>query len=364
MKYFIISGEPSGDQHISTIIEQIKHKDPNAQFEGFGGQNMHNSGVKIHRTLKYLSFMGFTEVLKNIFTVFRNFQIAKRCILGFHPDVVIFVDYPGFNLKMSRWCKLHGYKTAYYISPQVWAWKPKRIETIKKYIDLMLCILPFEIDFYAKRNIKAYYVGHPLVDKIEHYSVAVEKENKPTIALFPGSRKQEIEKHLPILLAVTSFFKDYKIQIAGAENIGDDFYNKICGTKIELERNNHYTLLANAKAAIIASGTATLEAALLNTSAIVIFKTNWINYWLAKQFILVKNIALPNIIADKIIYKEFIQSDCNAINLKNELYKLLQNQNETQISNQIKDILVNPHPIIDAAELIYQLAKNDNIANL
>lgn len=332
MKYYIIAGEASGDLHASNLIKEIKYLDENAVFRGWGGDLMKSHGVELVKHYKDTAFMGFVEVLFHLRAIFRNIDYCKKDIAIFKPDVLILVDYPGFNLRIAEYAKKAGLKVIYYISPQVWAWKESRVKKMKRVIDKMLVILPFEKDFFKKHNWDVEFVGHPLLDAIHNYSNAPKEcffdennivKNK-IIALIPGSRKQEISKMLPIMLSIVENFKDYQFVVAGAPSIPSEYYKELIKNhNIRIVYNQTYALMQNATAALVTSGTATLETALFEVPEVVCYKGNPISFWLAKKLVKVKYISLANLIMDREIIKELIQSDLNKENLEKELKKLL-----------------------------------------
>lgn len=331
MKYFIIAGEASGDLHGSNVVKEIYKLDKLAVFKGIGGDLLKDNQVEILFGLDRLAFMGFYEVLKNLRTIRRNFKEIKQAILDFKPDVVILLDYPGFNLRMAKWCKQHGFKVAYYISPQIWAWKKNRVEVVKKYVDIMLCILPFEKAFYEKHGYKnVHFVGHPLLDIfpndkiIQHSTFNIQRSS--LIALLPGSRKQEINSLLPLMLQSAQNFPTEKFIITGISRL-KDLYPKSFPANVTLVFDKTHEILQNAKAAIVCSGTATLETALFNVPQVVIYKTSWLNYQIGKRLAKVDFISLPNLIANQKVVTELIQQDCNVTQITSELKNLLQNSN-------------------------------------
>ena len=333
MKYYIIAGEPSGDIYGSRLIKEILKQNPNAKVRCWGGELMSNSGGELIMHYKDLAFMGFFEVIKNIFKIFKNMSFCKSDILNFDPDKVIFIDYPGFNLRVAKWAKKKKFNTYFYISPQIWAWKESRIKKIKKYIDQMYVILPFEKDFYKKHNHNVQYFGHPLVNIIDQSikSLNQKNKNKPTIAILPGSRKQEIELILDKVLNIINDFDKYEFIIAGLDHINIKTYQKIIkskGLNVKIIFNQTYELLKKSDAAIVTSGTATLETALIGTPQLVCYVTNKFNMFLAKLFVKVKFISLVNLILNKETVKEFIQSDVNSKNIKNELNLILTDKKE------------------------------------
>jgi lipid-A-disaccharide synthase len=323
LKYYIIAGEASGDLHGSNLVKQISLLDENAVFKGVGGENLKNANVDILFGLERLAFMGFYEVLKNIRTIRRNFKDVKNQMLQFQPDIVILIDYPGFNLRMAKWCKRQGFKVAYYISPQIWAWNESRIEIIKKYVDLVLCILPFEKSFYEKHNYtNAHFVGHPLLDcYFNRVDKSSENVTKQIIALLPGSRKQELQTLIPLMLETAKKFPHEKFVITGISRLAE-LYPTSLPQNVSILFDKTYEVLENAKAAIVCSGTATLETALFNVPQVVIYKTSWLNYQIGKRLAKVNFISLPNLIADKKLVEELIQHDCNTEKIAEEFRKL------------------------------------------
>ncbi|MEY3179524.1 MAG: hypothetical protein RJB42_1767 [Bacteroidota bacterium] len=338
MKYYIIAGEASGDLHGSRLINAILKNDPEATIRAWGGDKMEEAGATIIKHYRDLAFMGFTEVVSNISTILSNMKFCKNDICTFNPDVVVFIDYPGFNLPIAKFVKSKGYKTVYYISPQIWAWKEKRIHTIKKVVDKMMVILPFEKTFYEKWKYPVDYVGHPLIEIIDQYKLSLNKEEvilslgiptgKKIIALLPGSRKQEIAKKLPIMLESSNDFPEALFVVAQAPGISDDFITAYTNkyTNVKLIKNKTYDLLSIADAALVTSGTATLETALFRVPEIVCYKGSPISYAIAKKLIKVKYISLVNLIMDQPIVKELIQHELTAENIKQELKELLYNE--------------------------------------
>jgi lipid-A-disaccharide synthase len=330
MKYYIIAGEASGDLHGGNLIREIKQRDPAAEIRCWGGDLMQDAGATLVKHYRDLAFMGFVEVVANLRTILRNLDFCKQDIRQFQPDLLIFIDYPGFNLRVADWAKREGFHTVYYISPQVWAWKENRVKTIKASIDKMLVILPFELDFYRKWNYPVSYVGHPLAEVIEKYKQdnAQLERNPRMIALLPGSRKQEILKKLPVMLSVTPSFPDYEFVVAKAPGVSDDFYAPLLEKfpNVRTTTNATYAVLLQATAALVTSGTATLETALFGVPEVVCYKGNKISYLIAKRLIKVKYISLVNLIMDRLVVKELIQDDMNTQNLVAELKNLLHNQ--------------------------------------
>jgi lipid-A-disaccharide synthase len=330
MKYYIIAGEASGDLHGSNLIKEIKKLDTLATIRCWGGDMMEEAGATVVKHYKDLAFMGFIEVVKNLSTILNNLKFCKQDIQSFQPDVLILIDYPGFNLRIAKWAKEQGLKTIYYISPQVWAWKENRVKLIRNVVDKMLVILPFEKEFYeTKWDYKVEYVGHPLVQVIQEFvegDTYQSEYNKPVIAVLPGSRKQEILVKLPIMLEASKHFPQYQFVVAKAASIDDGFYETILshfpGTKSV--KNKTYSLLTHAKAALVTSGTATLETALFGVPQVVCYKGSTISYEIAKRLIKIKYISLVNLIMDRPVVKELIQNELTPANIIIELNALLQ----------------------------------------
>lgn len=336
MRYYIIAGEASGDMHAANLMKYLRKKDSEAVFCGFGGDLMKNEGLHIIKHYHDLAFMGFSQVLLNLRTIFKNLALCKNEILKFKPDVVILVDYPGFNLRIAKWLKTQKIKTFYYISPQIWAWNQKRGKKIKRLIDKTFCILPFEKDFYKKFDYEVEYVGHPLLDSLRLDSEPVDintfkekhqLDNRPIVAMLPGSREQEIKKVLPIMASIRGQFQDYQFVIACVSQFKPYFYNKfIHNQDIKLIYKDTRNLLRASKAALVTSGTASLETALLKVPEVICYKGGFLNYIIARRLIRVKYIGLPNLIMDKPMIKELIQNDLNSKNLEYELNLLLNDQ--------------------------------------
>jgi len=336
MKYYIIAGEASGDLHGSNLMKALYEEDSQADIRFWGGDLMQKAGGTLVKHYRELAFMGFIEVVFNLKTILSNITFCKKDILEFKPDVIIFIDYPGFNMRIAKWAKELNYKTHYYISPQIWAWKENRIKAIKQDVDKMFVILPFEKSFYEdKHHFPVDFVGHPLIDAIQNqppFDEAVfRKENqlgdKPIIALLPGSRKQEITKMLSVMLSVVDDFKDYEFVIAGAPSQEYEFYKQfISNENIAFISNKTYDLLRSSTAALVTSGTATLETALFKVPEVVCYKGSSISYQIAKRIITLKYISLVNLIMDQEVVTELIQADCNTKRIKEELQKLLEPQ--------------------------------------
>lgn len=331
MRYYIIAGEASGDLHGSNLIRELKKLDPMATIRCWGGDKMQAAGGELVKHYRDLAFMGFTEVLMNLRTIFRNLHFCKEDILQFKPDTLILIDYPGFNLRIAKWAKQQRLKVIYYISPQVWAWKENRVPMMKQCIDKMLVILPFEKDYYKNKwNWNVEYVGHPLVEVVETVRQSTVDSLQSTVgreivALLPGSRKQEISKKLPVMLEVSRDFPDHQFIIAKAPGVEEEFYSSLIKDypNVSHVSNQTYALLMQAKAALVTSGTATLETALFGVPEVVCYKGSPISYQIAKRVIKVKYISLVNLIMDRLVVHELIQHDLTPKNLSAELRQLL-----------------------------------------
>ncbi|MEC5173290.1 lipid-A-disaccharide synthase [Chryseobacterium nepalense] len=340
MKYYIIAGEASGDLHGSNLMKALKQKDPNAEFRFWGGDLMAKQGGTLVKHYRDLAFMGFLEVAMNLRTILNNIKFCKEDIQNNKPDVLILVDYPGFNLRIAKFAKEQGIKVVYYISPQLWAWKEGRVEIIRKYVDEMMVILPFEKDFYSKHGVYSHFVGHPLLDAIstleeintEDFKIQNGLNEKEIIALLPGSRKQEVEKMLQIMLSVRPYFKEYQFVIAGAPSLPKEFYEKYVDDNVHFVSNKTYDLLRCSKAALVTSGTATLETALLNIPEVVCYRGSKVSYAIAKRLVKnIKYISLVNLIMDREVVKELIQNDLNTNNLVEELKKILATEKRFEV---------------------------------
>lgn len=333
MKYYIIAGEASGDLHGSGLMKELKRIDPAARFRFWGGDLMVQAGGILVKHIRETSYMGFQEVFFNLRSIYANMMFCKRDISQYNPDALILIDYPGFNLRMARFAKKEGIRVFYYISPKVWAWNQSRVQMIKKYVDHMLTIFPFETEFYEKFGYKVDYVGNPLMDPLEYHSrveegpIEFNRKNKlsgkPVVSILPGSRIQEIKKSLPVMLSVTGYFQDYQFVIAGAPSIDSKVYSTYTKNDIPVLSNQTYSILHNSSAAMIVSGTATLEAALLGVPLVVCYRGSFLSYHIAKRFIKVKYISLVNLIMGREVVKELIQDEFNTRNLKYQLERLL-----------------------------------------
>jgi lipid-A-disaccharide synthase len=366
MKYYIIAGEASGDLHGSNLIKEIHKLDTTAKVRCWGGDKMQDAGASLVKHYRDLAFMGFTEVIKNLPTIFKNIAFCKKDIEHFEPDVLVLVDYPGFNMRIAKWAHKKNIKIVYYISPQIWAWKEKRVHAIKRDVDKMLVILPFEKDFYKKYNYKVDYVGHPLAEVITDFKNAhssIQKEN--IVALLPGSRKQEILVKLPIMLSVAKYFPTYKFVVAKAPGLQDEFYEDILRPydNVGSVSNETYALLCKSKAALVTSGTATLETALFAVPEIICYKGGKISYQIAKRLIKIKFIGLVNLIMDKEVVKELIQDELNEKNIVAELALLLtENEKSIQLKKEYEALFTllaaGGNASANAAEKIYTFIKN------
>ncbi len=369
MKYYVIAGEQSGDLHASNMMKELLLLDNKIEFKFWGGDLMEQvAHQKPTKHIKDLAFMGFVEVAKNIRTIFKNINFCKQDILAYKPDVLILVDYPGFNLRIADWAKQQGIRVLYYISPTIWAWKENRVEIVKRACEKMFVILPFEVAVYKKHNYNADYVGHPLLDAIEQEKknlptkeVFLSKnnlDNKPIIAVLPGSRKQEIEKMFSIMLEVVKDFPDYQFVIAGTTNLPKEAYQKALDKNLHVVFNQTYALMHNAHAGIIKSGTSTLESALFKLPQVCCYKGGTVSYSIARMVVgdRVKYISLPNLIMDKPVVKELIQTDLTPKNLTAELNLLLAGEARTTMLaeyDKLITLLGNSGASKKVAKLIY-----------
>lgn len=335
MKYYILAGEASGDLHASNLIKEIALIDPQAQFRGFGGDLMEKAGMTVLKHYRDMAFMGIVPVIMNLRTIKKNFRFCEQDLLAFNPDVLILVDYPGFNLRMAKFAKAHNIPTFYYISPKIWAWKQKRVHRVKAYVDEMFTILPFENEFYSKFDYKVNYVGNPLLDAILEKRTAPDYprfyaenklQDKPVLAILPGSRKGEISVLLPTMLEAASRFPEFQCVIAGAPNMGAEFYKPFLKAHpAPIIWGKTYEILIHSRAAIVSSGTATLETAILNVPQVVVYQLtpNWLFIYLKKYFLKTRWVSLVNIILQKEAVTELIQSDFTLENIVRELEKIV-----------------------------------------
>ena len=348
MKYYIIAGEASGDLHGSNLMKALYKEDVTADIRFWGGDLMQDVGGTLVKHYRELAFMGFSEVVMNLKTILNNIKICKADIEKFNPDLIIFIDYPGFNMRIAKWAKLKGIKTHYYIAPQIWAWKENRIKAVKRDFDKLFVILPFEKDFFEiKHHFPVEFVGHPLIEAIHNRiktdEASFRKENnlneKPIIAILPGSRKQEISKMLSVMLSIVSDFPDYQFVIAGAPSQEYHFYTPfLTNENVKFISNKTYDLLSIATAALVTSGTATLETALFKVPEVVCYKGSWASYQIAKRIITLKYISLVNLIMDEVVVTELIQDKFNPKNLKQELSKLLEENHRKVLLKKYDDL--------------------------
>jgi lipid-A-disaccharide synthase len=330
MKYYLIAGERSGDLHGANLIKGIRGKDPHAELRGWGGDSMESEGMKLVKHYRDTAFMGFLEVARNIFTIGKFLKECKEDILTYKPDALILIDYPGFNLRIADFAKKHSIPVLYYISPKVWAWNEKRALKIRRIVDRMFVIFPFEIPFYQRFDYEVEYVGNPLMDAIGSFIPDPEFRSRhglssdPVIGLLPGSRKQELAGMLETMLSVRGHFPGYQFVIAGVNNLDRQLYTPyqdLPGVRVIFDST--YDILHIAEAALVTSGTATLETALLNVPEVVCYRTSGLSYWIAKRLIRVRYISLVNLIADREVVRELIQGDFNTETLVEELGRIL-----------------------------------------
>jgi lipid-A-disaccharide synthase len=340
MKYYLIAGEASGDLHGSNLMSEIKKEDPEAEFRYFGGDLMQKSGGHLVKHYREMAFMGIVNVLLNLRTINRNLTLCKKDLLHFQPDVLILIDYPGFNLRIAEFAKKQHVKVFYYISPKVWAWKEYRVKKIRAFVDEMFTILPFETEFYKKHKMDVHYVGNPLLDSVAAFSKKALPENeflensnldeRPIVALLAGSRVQEIKKTLPLMVKVAELYPEFQFVVAGVNSIDIHLYLRYLNKSVvKIIYNQTYDLLSNAHTALVASGTAALETALFNVPQTVIYKVEggWVVDFIMRNFVFdMAGVSLPNIIMNREIVREHIQVKMTLKNVKNEMDKLLYNK--------------------------------------
>jgi lipid-A-disaccharide synthase len=367
MKYYLVAGEASGDLHGSNLMKALKQQDQEAQFRFFGGDLMLAEGGELVKHYVDMAFMGFAEVIINLRTILKNLSSCKNDIAAWQPDVLILIDFPGFNLKIAEFAKAKGILVCYYISPKVWAWNQKRVFKIKRIVDHLFCILPFEVDFYKQWGMQVDYVGNPLLDAVaafkpdQDFYKQHQLPDKKIIAFLPGSRKQEISRLLPDMIAVAEKWPDYQFIVAGAPSFDQTYYDQyLKGTEIKVLFNATYDLLNNAQAAIVASGTATLETALFNVPQIVVYKGNTISITIARALIKIGFISLVNLIMDDAVVKELIQQDCNPEKINTELELILDNAEyrDKMLHNyyMLRDRMGKPGASVKTAGLIIKYA--------
>ena len=365
MRYYIIAGEASGDLHGGNLVKAIHRQDTNADVRCWGGDQMEAAGATVVKHYRELAFMGFAEVIMHLPTIFRNIDFCKKDILAYQPDVLVLIDYPGFNMRIAEWARKQGLKIAYYISPQVWAWKEQRVKKIKRDVDKMLVILPFEESFYKKWDYQVTYTGHPLTEVVRHERNDVPVtliSDKPIIALLPGSREQEIKIKLPAMLLMVKHFPEYCFAVAQAPGQPDTLYKELISDEaVLIVKNQTYNLLKQAKGALVTSGTATLETALFGVPQVVCYKGNALSYWLAKKLVKIKYISLVNLIMDKPVITELIQNELNEENLKTALIRILKDgpyrKQQLEDYKQLQDILGSINASENAAREIIALAR-------
>ena len=329
-RIYIIAGEASGDLHGGNLVKALLRENSQLNIRCWGGDEMKAAGANVVKHIKELAFMGFVEVVMNLRTILRNISNCKKDITEFKPDALVLIDYPGFNLRIAEWANEQGIKVFYYISPQVWAWKQSRVHKIKRFVDEMYVILPFEESFYDRFQFKVTYVGHPLLDALKNYepsesfiSTIKQKSEKPILTLLPGSRKQEVRVKLPLMLEAVKDFKEYRVIIAGAPSLDPAFYDQFTSGNAEVYFGHTYDLLTISEAALVTSGTATLETALIGIPEVVCYKGSRISYHIAKALIKIRFISLVNLIMDREVVTELIQDECNPERMKEELSKIL-----------------------------------------
>lgn len=367
MKYYLVAGEASGDLHGANLMKALKEQDPNAEFRYFGGDKMKAEGGTLAKHYAEMAFMGFTEVILNLRTIFRNMKLCKEDITAYAPDVLVLIDFPGFNLKIAAFAKEQGLKVCYYISPKVWAWNQKRVLKIKKVVDKMFCILPFEVDFYHEWGMKVDYVGNPLLDEKAAFVPDADFRTKnklddhDIIALLPGSRKQEIERLLPVMLSVIEDFPEHQFVVAAAPTFLAAYYQQFIGAKnVKLVFGQTYDLLNVAAAAVVTSGTATLETALFKVPQVVVYKGGSISVAIARMVVKIKFISLVNLIMNRQVVTELIQDDCNTANVTESLVSLVSESGRDKMMynyNVLADRMGGPGASGRTAELILNYLK-------
>jgi lipid-A-disaccharide synthase len=368
MKYYLVAGEASGDLHGANLMRALKDADDGATFRYFGGDKMQQEGGTLVKHYADMAFMGFTEVVLNLRAILKNLKRCKQDILEYQPDVLILIDFPGFNLKIAEFAKQNGIKVCYYISPKVWAWNQKRVLRIKRVVDKMFCILPFEVAFYKGWDMDIDYVGNPLLDEIAvfnpdpQFKERNQLNDKEIIALLPGSRKQEIERLLPVMLSLTSLFPEQQFVVAGAPSFHPDYYATFIADKpVKLVFGATYDLLHVARAAVVASGTATLETALFHVPQVVVYKGGTISIAIARMLIKIRFISLVNLIMDREVVRELIQERCNTKNLLSELSGLISGEARDKMLadyNVLSGIMGKPGASARTAELILRYLRS------
>jgi len=328
---YIVCGEASGDLHAANLVRAWRQLNPNVHFKAWGGDRLLSEGVELQQHISAMSFMGFLEVVQNLGTIRRQFKQLQQSLLAQKPDLLVLVDYPGFNLRMAKWAYNHGIKVLYYISPTVWAWKKNRVYKIQKYVTKLYCILPFESSFYAQFGIEVAYFGHPLLDEITNYkSIPKSKPrlDRPILALLPGSRPQELAKKMQLMLEPASKFEaTHEIVVVCASSVPSTIYQQyVKGHHVVLSHAHTYDVLSKAELALVTSGTATLETALFGVPQVVCYKGSTLSIWLARKLVKIKYISLVNLILDQKAVPELIQDECTALLMQKEIEKLLPGQ--------------------------------------
>ncbi len=370
MKYYLIAGERSGDLHGSHLIRELKSCDAKASIRCWGGDQMKQAGGDLVVHYKHLSFMGIWEVFKNLLTIRRYLEKCKQDILHYKPDVVVLIDYPGFNLRIAEFAHKQGFKTCYFISPKLWAWNQKRAHKVKQYVHRMFCILPFERQFYQKYDYQVDYVGNPLIEPITRFKTPVDfkqglnTNGRPVIAILPGSRRQEIESMLHLMLQLVTEFTDYKFVVAAVDNLPEHYYQPALDhPDVAVVTNQAYELLSVAGAAVVTSGTASLETALFNVPQIVCYKTSWLTYWTGRMLIKVPYLSLVNLIAEKLVVPELIQGDYTKNNLIKNLKGLLEDgpgrQQQLAGYRKVRMLLGNKNAASETARLLTEYLRSN-----
>jgi len=366
VKYYILAGEASGDLHGSHLIKALREVDPKAKIRCWGGDLMEQAGATLVKHYRDLAFMGFWEVILHLKTILHNLRFCKQDIAHFNPDRIVYIDYPGFNLRVAQWAHQRGFKNHYYISPQVWAWKESRVKQMKKNLDALYVILPFEQPYFENNHqLKAHFVGHPLRDALASLEKDTDflsrnelEDDRPLLALLPGSRKQEIKKMLPLFLSVLPHFSDHQFVVAGAPSIPLSFYEKILkNTNVKLVQDETYSLLQHAQAALVTSGTATLETALFGVPQMVCYKSSFITYFIGKQLVKLKYISLVNLILNKKAVVELIQQQCTTKKIVETLDAILSPSGKNEIKKnyqQLERLLGPPGASKKLAQLLQQ----------
>ncbi|MBK8923442.1 MAG: lipid-A-disaccharide synthase [Saprospirales bacterium] len=367
MKLYIIAGEASGDLHGSNLIRALKKQNPAVECRVWGGDLMAAAGGQLVRHYRDLAFMGFWEVLKNLRTILGNIRFCKQELQAFRPDVLVLIDYPGFNLRIARWAKRQGIRVVYYISPQIWAWHTSRVHAIKRDVDKMLVILPFEKAFYDKYDMDVDFVGHPLLDVLTPDRASATGAARPgnTIALLPGSRQQEVRRILPVMLAVTPHFPDYQFVVAGAISLSAAYYERFLAgyPQVQLHQGSTYEVLRRSCAALVKSGTSTLETALIGVPQVVCYAGNSISFAIAKRVVNVPYISLVNLILDRLLVRELIQGELSTQNLRSALANILDKSQAHAIQagyHELRQVLGAGGASEKAASIILQMAKDSD----